>query len=315
MLQPQANETAAASVAVKLPEFWKNDPAMWFAQAEAQFVLAGVTRDATKFYHIIAKVDQSVLCHISDLVANPPENDKYMSIKARLLSRFEMSAQAKMEKLLNSCDLGDMKPTHLLARMQDLTAGLKVDDGLMKMLFLQRLPGSVKAVLTIHDGTLSKLAEMADKMVDTTSTHVAAVAPPPSSQIGDIDGQIAHLTAEIRKLKEFTRSKHERNRSSSRTRPDTDDETVCWYHRKYGVQVGTSTESRRLSILDRTHSIRFLIDTGSDVSILPATRKDKTKPPIPFILHAANSTNIKTFDKRFLYVDLGLRRRFSWLQT
>ena len=139
MQDPQENLAAAASVAVKLPEFWKNDPAMWFAQAEAQLVLAGVTRDATKFYHIIAKVDQSVLCYISDLVANPPENDKYLSIKNRLLSRFEMSAQAKMEKLFNSCDLGDMKQTHLLARMQDLAAGLRVDDGLMKMLFLQRL--------------------------------------------------------------------------------------------------------------------------------------------------------------------------------
>lgn len=80
---------------------------MWFAQAEAQFVLAGVTRDDTKFYHIIAKVDQTVLCHISDLVANPPEVDKYAAIKNRLLKRFEMSPQAKMEKLLNSCDLGE----------------------------------------------------------------------------------------------------------------------------------------------------------------------------------------------------------------
>lgn len=76
--------------------------------------------------------------------------------------------------------------------------------------------------------------------------------------------------------------------------------------------VGANEESRRLSVFDRTNNIRFLIDTGSDVSILPATRRDKTKSPIPFLLHAANSTNIKTFDTRILYVDLGLRRRFSW---
>lgn len=234
------SSAATASVAIKLPEFWKSDPAMWFAQAEAQFILAGVTRDATKFYHIIAKVDQTVLCHISDLVANPPENDKYPAIKTRLLSRFEMSPQAKMEKLLNSCDLGDMKPTHLLARMQDLAAGLNVDDGLMKMLFLQRLPANVKTVLTIHDGTLAKLAEMADKMVDSSCSHVAAVAAatsqakfPTQEELGE---QIAYLTAEIRKLKGTGRGNNVRSRSSSRVRQNTNDQ-ICWYHKKYGMNA------------------------------------------------------------------------------
>lgn len=226
-----------ASVAVKLPDFWKTDPAMWFAQAEAQFVLAGVTRDETRFYHIIAKVDQTVLCHISDLVANPPQANKYDAIKERLLRRFEMSPQAKMEKLLNSCDLGDMKPTHLLAKMQDLAAGLRVDDNLMKMLFIQRLPPNVRSVLAIHDGTLSKLAEMADKMLDSTFSHVAAAtvpAPPTAAAVPgqeELNEQIAYLTAEIRKLKSTGRG---RSRSSSRARRSSDQTETCWYHRKYG---------------------------------------------------------------------------------
>lgn len=75
--------------------------------------------------------------------------------------------------------------------------------------------------------------------------------------------------------------------------------------------VGAS-QSRRLLIRDNTNNIRFLIDTGSDVSIVPATSKDRKKPPTNFVLHAANNTSIKTYDSRFLYVDLGLRRRFSW---
>lgn len=225
--------TTTSSVSVKLPDFWKTDPAMWFAQAEAQFVLAGVTRDDTKFYHIIAKVDQTVLCHISDLVANPPEVDKYAAIKNRLLKRFEMSPQAKMEKLLNSCDLGDMKPTHLLAKMQDLAAGLNVDDNLMKMLFLQRLPLNVRSVLAIHDGTLSKLAEMADKMLDTNCSYVAATSPAVPDQ-EQLNQQIAYLTAEIHKL-QTTRSS--RSRSSSRTRGNIDQPEMCWYHRTYGSRA------------------------------------------------------------------------------
>lgn len=72
------------------------------------------------------------------------------------------------------------------------------------------------------------------------------------------------------------------------------------------------SESRRLHIYDRTSNCRFLIDTGSDVSIIPATRKERLRGPTSFRLHAANGTTIKTYESRFLTTDLGLRRRFCW---
>lgn len=73
-----------------------------------------------------------------------------------------------------------------------------------------------------------------------------------------------------------------------------------------------ATESRRLLLNDRTSSCRYLIDTGSDVSIVPATKKDRLKGPSSFRLHAANGTVIKTYDSRFITTDLGLRRQFRW---
>jgi hypothetical protein len=38
-------------MAVRLPPFWAERPAMWFAQAEAQFSLAGISSKKTKFFH------------------------------------------------------------------------------------------------------------------------------------------------------------------------------------------------------------------------------------------------------------------------
>lgn len=244
----------AASVAVKLPDFWRSDPTMWFAQAEAQFALAGVVRDHTKFYHIVAKVDQGIICHISDLVANPPEQDKYSAVKSRLISRFEVSPQGKLEQLLGSCDLGDMRPTHLLAKMQELSTGLNVNAELLKMLFLQRMPANVKAILTISDGSLSKLAEMADKMLES-SLSVAAVGSGSSSKLAvpatrdpeetstnDLLEQVAYLTAEVRRLR--TRSTS-RSRSISRSGHSTDE--VCWYHKKYGTRATRCREPCKFS--------------------------------------------------------------------
>jgi hypothetical protein len=45
-------------VAVRLPPFWAERPAVWFAQAKAQFFLAGVSSETTKFFHVISQLDQ-----------------------------------------------------------------------------------------------------------------------------------------------------------------------------------------------------------------------------------------------------------------
>ncbi|XP_055591348.1 uncharacterized protein LOC129743378 [Uranotaenia lowii] len=231
-----ATPAAAAAVSVKLPDFWKNDPEMWFAQAEAQFVLANVTKDETKFYHIVAKVDQTVICHISDLVSNPPQHDKYTAAKERLIARFALSPEARLERLLGSFDLGDMRPTHLLAKMQELATGLNVNDNLLKMLFLQRMPSHVRPVLAISDGTLSKLAEMGDKMVE--SPQSAAVTSPSgvNTQVEQLKEQLEVLSAEFRRLKHGSPNRlgRPRSRSTSRSGRASD---ICWYHRKYGQQA------------------------------------------------------------------------------
>lgn len=76
--------------------------------------------------------------------------------------------------------------------------------------------------------------------------------------------------------------------------------------------MGTESRSRRLIIFDRTANKRFLVDTGSDLSIIPATSKEKQGSSTQWQLHAANGTVIRTFGQRFVTTDLGLRRRFSW---
>lgn len=78
------------------------------------------------------------------------------------------------------------------------------------------------------------------------------------------------------------------------------------------AEVGESFSSRRLMLCDKTSGLRFLVDTGSDVSIIPATKSDRLSEPIPFLLHAANGTSIRTYSTKFFSTDLGLRRKLTW---
>ena len=66
----------------------------------------------------------------------------------------------------------------------------------------------------------------------------------------------------------------------------------------------------RLFIADRKSGIRFLVDTGAEVSVLPAAPEDR-KRESPIQLTAANRSSIKTYGTRLVNVDLSLRRQFT----
>ena len=71
------------------------------------------------------------------------------------------------------------------------------------------------------------------------------------------------------------------------------------------------THSRRLFIRDRSSKQSFLIDTGSDVSIICASKNQRQLVPIQSFL-AANGTKIDVYGRKLLSIDLGLRRKFTY---
>ena len=54
------------------------------------------------------------------------------------------------------------------------------------------------------------------------------------------------------------------------------------------------------------------MDTGSEVSVIPPTPADRRRQLDKFTLTAVNNTPICTYGKRFLNLNLGLRRPLSW---
>lgn len=70
-------------------------------------------------------------------------------------------------------------------------------------------------------------------------------------------------------------------------------------------------KSHRLHVTDKLNGWKFLVDTGSDLSILPVhlIRRDKATD---LVLYAANNTRIKTYGNKNVTLDLGLRRDIKW---
>lgn len=70
-------------------------------------------------------------------------------------------------------------------------------------------------------------------------------------------------------------------------------------------------KSRRLFVQDRDTALRLLVDTGADVSVVPATAGDR-KFRSNYSLFAANNSRIATYGERILCLNLNLRREFKW---
>ena len=85
---------------IKLPPFWTEEPALWFAQADAQFHTHRITSDATRYFTVIAKLNTDTLRQVSDLIHAPPNTDKYGCLKRALIECFTDSKQKRLTKLL-----------------------------------------------------------------------------------------------------------------------------------------------------------------------------------------------------------------------
>lgn len=74
----------------------------------------------------------------------------------------------------------------------------------------------------------------------------------------------------------------------------------------------SNNNSPRLFVTDRLSGQTFLIDTGSDVSVLPKSFLNRKIVHIEYLLHAANSTSIRTYGTRELQLDFSLPKSYSW---
>jgi len=61
----------------------------------------------------------------------------------------------------------------------------------------------------------------------------------------------------------------------------------------------------RLFIIDRSSKLKFLVDTGADVSVLSVTPKDR-RNKAKCALCAANGISIAMFGQKLLRLDFGL---------
>lgn len=234
-------------VGVRIPPFWPQEPALWFAQVEGQFTLANITSDSTKFYYVTAQLDHIYASEVKDIIIAPPETNKYEKLKNELIKRLSASREKEVQQLLMHEELGDRKPSQFLRHLQHL-AGPDIPEDFLKTIWTSRLPSSIQAVLAAQPTTpLATLAEVADRVNDivpssptvaSTSTSTQNTLDQMAKMIADLTQQVQALTAhQTRRPRSMSRGRYRRTRSSSRSCSSHKRYPTCWYHTKFGTKA------------------------------------------------------------------------------
>lgn len=237
--KPEILETpAVCRVAIKLPPLWTDKVALWFAQAEAQFDLAGIVTDTTKFNYVLSQIDHKIAGEVEDIIINLPVEGKYDKLKDSLIKRHSPSSDQKINQLLGETELGERKPSQFLRHLKSLAGpGLSVDQ-ILRRLWMRSLPQHIQGILeTQSNNSLEQLADMADRILEVypgPTTVYSAAAPPLNStmdKIEELDKQIAALSSEPKRF-----MKHAASANRVRKRSPNRQEKYCWYHRYYGAK-------------------------------------------------------------------------------
>ncbi|GFY06436.1 transposon Tf2-8 polyprotein [Trichonephila clavipes] len=196
---------------------------------------------------------------VRDLIITPDETDPYGAIKTQLMQRICESSQQEIRKLLNGEELEDRKPSELLRTMNRL----------------QTILASITPI------TVEKAAEDSDRILEVSTPNVSLSSNTIASssenrtlqEIEILNKMIDDLT-----MRQRTPERRNNSRPSNRSRNRSFSRSGEFPH-----------------IKDKSSNITFLIDTGSDVSVLPASISEKRKGNSIQQLSAANTSPINVY--------------------
>lgn len=278
----QQPEISGVSVGLRIPPIWRDKMRGWFAHFEA-IMKSQKKGDQAMYELVLGQLERQDVDEIYDILLRPPEENKYLAIKQRLLQVYEDSELKNVQRVIAGMELGDLKPSQLLRRMQNL-AGDHLSTVTLRGMWLNQLPDYISSIIAISEKTsLSEVALMADKMMDQHSQReISAIRQSPRQSISSqpeacaidyqqassskyarsLEDKIDKLTEAIAQLvtsnnnqrgrspyrnwnqRQNRQASRSNNRNQSAYRSRTPSNSpYCYYHRRFGPRAKKCAEN------------------------------------------------------------------------
>ncbi|XP_077277502.1 uncharacterized protein LOC143905786 [Temnothorax americanus] len=214
----QITEESVSKVAIRIPPFWSDEPELWFAQLEGQFVLSGVTQDSTN----------------------------------------ECLFPKSTRQLLEHEELGDRRPTQFLRHLRTLAGENIPDSLLRTLWLGRLPTTMQTVLATRAEDPLNSVAEQADRIHEMTNKAVVAATATSAVPRESLEAQIQALTKQVAQLstrlsrdksrqhgndRSRSRSRSQsRNRGTSKEKKDDKNNKHCYYHNRFGEKAKKCTQ-------------------------------------------------------------------------
>ncbi|KAL4714372.1 hypothetical protein ACJJTC_009724 [Scirpophaga incertulas] len=188
---PPGEETSGQNVgriSIKVPPFYPDKPALWFASLEAQFHLNHITAEQTKFFYAIAQLDTKSASEMEDIIINPPPKDPYTKFRDTLIARFSDSYEEKIQAILIAQTASNLED---LGELADKLYEVATNSSTCRAITVSPVP-----------------------QVAVTSVSPAA----DSARFSQMEKQICDLTNVVAQLTAAFNNRRERSRSRSKSR-------------------------------------------------------------------------------------------------
>lgn len=157
------NAPVAAATQVKMQAFYESDPELWFMVVKSQFDARKITKEKSRYLHVVANLNCATATQVKDIIKSSFVDGHYEKLKNALISIYAETSTEKFRKLISSAEVGEQKPSQFSHLMKSL-ADKSITNDFIRKLWIQRLPSTIRAVLSASNDTLDNLAKMADQM-------------------------------------------------------------------------------------------------------------------------------------------------------
>jgi len=115
---------------------------------DSSFNTHRVRSDTSKYDLVVNHFDNEVITDLADIILNPPDDNKYETLKNAVLDRFADTADRQLQTLLTELQLGDKKSSQLLRQMLSL-AGNAITDDALRVKWLDLIPAQVSRYVKV----------------------------------------------------------------------------------------------------------------------------------------------------------------------
>ncbi|XP_041785076.1 uncharacterized protein LOC121600492 [Anopheles merus] len=232
---------------LKPPEMDTTDIQTFFFALENWFEAWNITANQhiRRFNILKTRIPLRVLPELRPLLENIRQyaTDRYEVAKRAIIEHFEESQRSRLHRLLAEMNLGDRKPSQLLAEMRRAANGAMTDSMLVD-LWIGRLPPYVQSAVIAANPDTNDRAKVADSVMDSFALYHRTGPYQTINEVRseDFERLSRHVTELGQRLDAVLSKLNERDRARpcSRTRqrqPNQDAVTPsghCYYHTQYG---------------------------------------------------------------------------------